>query len=292
LGHSDDQPCCYKLIITNSIAAALGNFCYLYGVYWWAGGATNPKAKTQYDHTHVSQAYIDLNYNQALFLVGVLFAPMLPILWVIMNVFEFSVLFFCLRRFCRLAEKPFEATDRNYTLYYLTVTWVIGAFPMAFFLTRSPSTNCALIPESRCICGPFQRDIRMPYEALAHFVVDRMNWLVDVYDYLLNPLIIWGLLLLCAIFILWISTQLRQVRKECAGSYLANLELVRDKHALLKARDEEEQEHKQQMLSLATDYEPQGPANSSAPPRPAFTRGFSNLTEGSIAEEKPHSEWM
>lgn len=229
----------YKLIIINSLTVCATNLASFGGLYYWYRKEKGEKAKTQYDHEYVSQAYIDLNYNQGLFLIGVLYAPMLPILWVIMNALEFVVLVMCLRWFCRLAEKPYESKDANYTLWYLSTTWIICAFPTANFLASSASQNCRLRPLSLCVCGPFQADIEMKYYALANFMADEMDWLTHLYGYLLNPMIVYGIIIVLAIVILWLTTQLRQVRNQCVDTYLMNFYLIRDKHRINKETEEE-----------------------------------------------------
>jgi len=240
----------YKLIITNSVSVSATNIVSFWFYWYIAGGSEDKDAKTQYDHDSVSQAYIDLNYNQGLFLIGIIYAPMLPILWVIMNAMELWVLIFCLRWFCRLADRPYETTDQNYTLWYLATTWIICAFPLAQFMTSKPSTNCNLMPRTRCLCGPFDRDLDMRYHAISNYVTSKAHLLSDVYDIILNPLVVYGLVIILAIMLLWVTTMLRQVRQECVRAYVTNLQLRRDKLIASKKFDRIEDELHRQVNEL------------------------------------------
>ena len=246
----------YKLIIINSLITALSNVAIYSLTYYWMGGSANMDAKTQYDHEYVSQAYIDLNYNQGLFLIGVLYAPMLPILWVIMNWFEFMVLVWCLKHFCRLAEKPYESKDANLTLWYLSATWVICAFPAANMMTSPVSYNCKDGLDSiLCLCGPFSPGYEMKYYALADFMIAEFPVVESVYKYMLNPFIVYLVILVLAIVIMWQATQLRQVRSQCVDTYMANYFLVRDKQRMIAIQGTKNQALTEQIKGLENALE-------------------------------------
>jgi len=245
----------YKLIIINGISMCISNFCTYFGMFWAAGGWDgNKDAKTQYDHEYVSQAYIDLNYNQGLFLIGVLYAPMLPIVWVIFNALEFWVLVLCLKNWCRLAEKPYESKDANYTLWFLVATWVICCIPMATFLTTPPSKNCGDgLNDITCMCGPFEESIQMKYTALSTMVSTDVPAAGNIAEYALNPMIVYGAILCLAVWIIWLRTQLDQVRNQCVDTYLTNYHLVRDKQRMIAKRQLEEKGYKKQLDSLEAE---------------------------------------
>jgi len=256
----------YKLIIVNSVTVAITNIVSFGGTYYLGRKKLGNKAKTQYDHEFVSQAYIDLNYNQGLFLIGVIYAPMLPILWVIMNAFEFFVLVQCLKWFCRLAEKPYESKDANYTLWYLAMTWILCAIPLARFLASAPSQNCALTPSTRCVCGPFDPNIKMKYYALSTFMTDELKWLTGIYDYLLNPMMVYGFILMLAIFIMWTRTQLNNVRSQTVDIQMTNYQMIRDKNRMMKVQREKVRELNQREAEAdANANATGGPGTSSEP---------------------------
>merc|ERR1711904_275948 len=105
-----------------------------------------------------------------------------------MNVMEFLVLVCCLRWFCRLAEKPYESTDANFTLWFLGATWAICAFPMANFLAQPPTKNCnpaaagITNPDPYfCVCGPFDpATTNMKYHSISNFIAKEATWVYDV----------------------------------------------------------------------------------------------------------------
>jgi len=248
----------YKLIIINSLTVAATNVVSFSLTYYIAGGSKNKNAKTQYDHEYVSQAYIDLNYNQALFLIGILYAPMLPILWVIMNAFEFVVLVGCLKCWCRLAEKPYESKDANYTLWYLGVTWAICALPMANFLAQPPSQNCGgtITGGTKCVCGPFDPgSTTMKYRSISTFISEQATWVYDLATYLLNPMVVYGVILILVTIIVWLATQLRQVRAQCIDTYVSNYHLIQDKQRLTNTSAKSVEEYKKTITELEQQLE-------------------------------------
>ena len=92
----------YKLIITNGIFAIFFRPVYFAGMRWWYG------VRSDYGYDTVSRDYIDLNYSQALFLLGVIYCPMVPLLWVLLTYIEFRLSVCSMRRWCRASLKPFE----------------------------------------------------------------------------------------------------------------------------------------------------------------------------------------
>ena len=63
-----------------------------------------------------------------------------------------------------------------------------------------------------CICGPFAPSVEMKYYTLANFIVAEFPAANEIYTYMLNPMIVYAVILVLAIVIMWQGTQLRQAR--------------------------------------------------------------------------------
>ena len=128
-----------------------------------------------------------------------------------------------MRCLTRHADRPFETKDKNFALWsqslgnyfaevvpdgrFLFTTWAACVFPMALWLTKSPSTDpvsCGPYTVSSAVCAQnfsrsamdrpdlssvLQLDMEHRMQAISTFVNDEVSGLDDVYDYLLNPMV-------------------------------------------------------------------------------------------------------
>lgn len=197
----------FQLIVSNSILTAASNVAS-YGAFYYMSGPTQIRSEI------VAQLYVDMNYNQALFLMGIVYVPALPITFFLLNWFEMFVLYLCMKHFCKLAEKPFEPKNKNSTYQYLIVTCGISMMTFALFLYQSPAdTN-----EQALACGPWAYN-EVRYKAVSEwFSLEMPAFVNSIMEYILNPILVYVVLMFLAMLYTFTSASLDSVRNICVDT--------------------------------------------------------------------------
>jgi len=195
----------YNMIITNSLLTAASNFAS-YGLSYCALG------KTEIAQEIVAGSYVDMNYNQCLFLMGLVYCPALPPTFFLLNWFEMFILFISFKWFCKLAKRPFEPQNVNSTFWYLLLTTCIGAATCAQFLYAAPS-DATSNPD--LVCGPFNVDNPRYYAVSDWFHEDMPGFINTIFSYLLNPMFVYVICGIIMIFFLFENAQKLSVREIC-----------------------------------------------------------------------------
>eukprot|EP00656_Telonema_subtile_P000237 TRINITY_DN1011_c0_g1_i1.p1 TRINITY_DN1011_c0_g1~~TRINITY_DN1011_c0_g1_i1.p1 ORF type:complete len:1234 (-),score=356.79 TRINITY_DN1011_c0_g1_i1:398-4099(-) len=192
----------YKLIITNGV------FAIFHKPIWFGMQKCFYGVRLDFGYDIVSQDYIDLNYSQALFLLGVIYCPMVPPLWCALTLLEFQTCIFAMKKFCRASLKPFATKDANYTMWFFFCTYVVCTIVMGKWLATTPET-------SPSFCGPFRVSDGARYNAIPNFLsAEAPNWVFTVIEYLINPLLIYALVLVLLTVIGFQYTILGSVRAQ------------------------------------------------------------------------------
>jgi len=197
----------FQLIVSNSVLTAISNILS-YGGFWYMKGPTQIRSEI------VAQLYVDMNYNQALFLMGIVYVPALPITFFLLNWGEMFVLYLCMKNFCKLAEKPFEPKNKNSTYQYLIITCGISMMTFALFLYNTPAdTN-----DRRVFCGPWQYD-SIRYKAVSDwFSLEMPAFINTAFQYILNPMLVYVVVAFLAMLYTFTSASLSSVRNICVDT--------------------------------------------------------------------------
>ena len=157
-------------------------------------------------------------------------SPVLPFLYVVLNYVELRALHFCLKRFCRHATKPFEAKDKNSTLWFLFATFCICMFTCAKFLYDPPRA-------SDYFCGPFSLANGRRYLAIPNFITKESPlWFNKILEYAVNPMLIYSLVIFLCVVVLFSSTRLHAVRNQCVENLWQLRTLTRNVQELAKTK--------------------------------------------------------
>jgi len=233
----------FQMIVTNSVLTSLSNFLS-YGAFWWGVGRTEIRQEI------VAQLYVDMNYNQALFLMGMIYVPALPLVFFLLNYLEMFVLYLCFKWFCKLAEKPFEPKNKNSTYMYLFVTCGISLMTFALFLYTAPNQANSTANE----CGPWAFS-KLRYECISDwFNYEMPDFVSEIFKYVLNPMLVYVIVLFLSTVYTFNKASLTAVRHICVDTQwqlrmLTNMMTKRmrsDRHGSMKS----EGETKQRITSL------------------------------------------
>jgi len=203
----------YKLIVTNSILGAISNTASYGGFYWYQScRVDNPR--TPIGSEIVAQLYVDMNYNQALFLMGLVYAPALPVTFFLLNWGEMYVLCLCFKYFCKLSEKPFEQKNKNSTFMYLFITSGISLSTLAIFLFQKPAD----LTSEALFCGPFARD-QSRYICVSEWFKEEMpTFITEALQYFMNPMFVYAIVVFIFVALIFSQSNLNSVRDSCVNA--------------------------------------------------------------------------
>jgi hypothetical protein len=154
---------------------------------------------------------VDMNYNQALFLMGMVYAPSLSLVFFLLNWMEMFVLYLCFYHFCILAKKPFEPKNKNSTYMYLFFTCGASLFTFAMFLYQSPSQ----VNSAKNFCGPWAYD-KVRYHCVSDwFSFEMPGFISAAFEYILNPMVVYVIVIVIATLYTFANASLISVREIC-----------------------------------------------------------------------------
>merc|ERR1711924_312222 len=142
----------------------------------------------------IASYYIELNYRQAIIWAAIPYAPWMPAYGVLLQLFMFQITIWSLKCFCRASEHPFEDDSGTSTLFLMVITIAVAFVPTANWLQA---------PASESTCGPLVNvGASSRYTAMVSFVVNESpEFLRYVYTIALNPMIIYGLVIVLVVVI-------------------------------------------------------------------------------------------
>lgn len=216
----------YQLVITGSIAGMVSNWATYFLTYRFAGptGAD----KVEYDNQTVAQTYIELNYNTALVWIAYPMSPMVVFVAALLGLCEMAWLAQCLKWFCKVADKPFQAnaTTKMLVMAIFFVTFGYSCMPATFFLTNKPHVLWTVMPGAvgnatkiPMYCGPIE-PTEVRYEALLNFLLGWWPQMQNTLGYVTNPVLLFGLISILCVVVAFNNEAAGMARSECADTYL------------------------------------------------------------------------
>jgi len=214
-----------NLVWVNTIVGMAINFASYAGPYYAFG------TKTKFDHNVVSLAYVELFYNQGLLWLGTPWAPMIPVVWVVLASADCKFTTWLMATYCEASEKTYDgASSRNTIEKCLVGTFFLTLVPTMWFLNGDPSQGraCAVaLVNGQCSdylpCGPIDAAHTYRYKALTDYInsdlLEQIPGLSNFFKYATEPMVTYVLLLFFLAFCVLQQFLLSQVRTEAASAY-------------------------------------------------------------------------
>jgi len=261
-----------NLIWVNTAVQIVSNAATYIGMYWVSG------KKTEYDATTVALAYIELFYTQGLLWLGTPWAPIIPIVWVMLASCDCSFYVFILNRFCKPSEKTTAGQNSQDVVdKFMALTFFITIVPAMFFLNGDPDKGLVCADEydgaltnwdnafGNCTtflpCGPISTDHSYRYQAMTDWINTMLSQInlpgfsfSAAMMYLTEPMVAYLVMMIILGCCMLQYCMLRQVRAEAAHAYNDLYEAVEERAALMRnGRDEMEFRNRRQELMESRD---------------------------------------
>lgn len=204
----------YQQVLIGSLANSLSAFGSMWAKSMWYEYLG--RGRPEFDGQSVAFLYIDLNYQTALCWVGMIFCPVLPLLFAVLNFAQIWWQIAVLRWFCKCSDKPFKtgAESRIMVMLIFMVTFAYSCIPTLRFLYAYPQSSSLL-----SYCGPFSPDSRR-WTVLMEYLVGAAPSVNDALIYVSNPLLLVGVVLLMALICQYERAERAVVTEECADQYM------------------------------------------------------------------------
>ncbi|KAH7298936.1 hypothetical protein KP509_25G065300 [Ceratopteris richardii] len=180
-----------RLMLTNTLVGVLWDFVYgiTYKSYY--------KIKRQLS---LETLVIDIVYLESLVWVGSSFSPIAPLLGLFCNYVTFSYMKFSLRRYYGPMKKPYSASRTSNLTH--------GLLLLALILCSLPA-SASLVQKTNGICGPIAEGSSM-YQTLSDYIEGTPTLFRVILQWLGNPVILIGLLLLLSFGLIVLREKLVQ----------------------------------------------------------------------------------
>ncbi|MCO5557092.1 hypothetical protein L7F22_010648 [Adiantum nelumboides] len=164
------------------------------------------KAKRQLS---IENLVIDIVYLESLVWVGSSFSPVAPTLGLFCNFMMFSYMKFSLRRFYEPMKKPYSASRTSNLTH--------GLLLLALILCSLPA-SATLVQKSSGVCGPIAENSSM-YKTLSDYIEETPTLFRVILQWLGNPAILMGLILLLIFVLILLREKLVQTQFSFQARY-------------------------------------------------------------------------
>ncbi|EGD81772.1 hypothetical protein PTSG_02485 [Salpingoeca rosetta] len=197
----------YKLVLVDTLVGMLQRLAATLFWYFWL------KRRVELD---LVQCVLHLVYRQGLVWIGMSFSPAVPVVAAISNV----------RRFCRPPQTRWDSSkNTSFFLWCLGATLFFMAIPLAWALT-----------EYKPNCGPYAAsEYDSWFDAISMWITESKGSLRRFFSVVLNPVFMFGVLLLLCMWITMLRIRVQNVRRVVRDTEWELKQTREDKKMLLVA---------------------------------------------------------